>query len=280
MPDASRVLAAVRHLSRAPEVLRSSAVIDEWWPIASSYVGLRTLPLPFDVHCRDGAAYRLEEFYDIETLWQIYVRRVYDVRPEHRTILDAGANIGLFACYAAGASPGCVVHAVEPFPPTVRRLRETVQRNQLEERICIHDVALSSASGSASMSAVAPASQMVHVVHDSVGNGNDSAVAVPALTLAALIERIGADRIDLLKMDIEGSEYDVLGSASADTLAPVQSITLEYHRPDPQRPSAKRDLARHLAACGFTVAEDPADPAEYGLLHFSRRAHVGVTAPL
>jgi FkbM family methyltransferase len=270
MPDPSRVLTAFRHVSRAPEVLKCATVIDEWWPIASSYVGLRTLPLPFDVHCRDGAAYTLEEFYDIETLWQIYVRRVYDVRPEHHTIVDAGANIGLFACYAAGINPGCVVHAVEPFPPTVRRLRDTVRRNGLGGRIRIHDVALSSASGSASMSAVAPASQMVHVVHDQVSNSTDAAVAVPALTLKDLIERIDAPQIDLLKMDIEGSEYDVLGTADAETLAPVRSITLEYHRPDPHRPSAKQELARHLASCGFGVREDPADPAEYGILHFTR----------
>lgn len=270
MADSARVLTAFRHASRAPEVLKCAAVIDEWWPIASSYVGLRALPLPFDVHCRDGAAYTLEEFYDLETLWQIYVRRVYDLRPEHQTIVDAGANIGLFACYAAGVNPHCVVHAVEPFPPTVRRLRETVRRNGLDGRIRIHAVALSPTSGSASMSALAPASQMVHVVHDPDGEATDPSVRVPALTLKDLIERIGAPRIDLLKMDIEGSEYDVLGAASPEALAPVQSITLEYHRPDPHRPSAKRDLARHLAACGFRIREDPDDPAEYGILHFSR----------
>jgi FkbM family methyltransferase len=271
MPEASRIIAALGHLSRAPELIRSTMTIADWWRVSAAYVGLSSLQLPVDVHCRDGSTFRLQEFYDLETLWQIYVREVYRVTPEHRTILDAGANIGLFACYAAKRSPGCVVHAVEPFPATVRRLRETVERNGLQGRVAIHETALSSTSGGATMSAAVAASQMVHLVAGRADGTGNAGVPVRTTTLTELMNDIGADRIDLLKMDIEGSEYDVLGSTGTSTLARIGAITLEYHKPDASTPSAKQDLARHLVQNGgFHMREDPTHPDEYGILHFTR----------
>ena len=96
--NTSRLLAAVRHANRLPEVWRCIRRIDDWPAIVPAYVGLRSAPLPLKTRTRAGTALDLEEFYDIETLWQIYCREVYDVRPDDRVIIDAGANIGLFAC--------------------------------------------------------------------------------------------------------------------------------------------------------------------------------------
>jgi FkbM family methyltransferase len=271
MANVSRLLRAFQHVSRTPEVLRSIRVIENWWPIASAYVGASKLPFPFTANCRDGATYELQEFYDLETLWQIYVREVYGVSGDLRVVLDAGANIGLFACYTAKRHPQCVVHAVEPFPGTVRRLRETVRRNALGERVRVHPVALSGKSGSARMSAAVEASQMVHLLPDAEGGAQEVTV-VTTLTLSELISSIEAERIDLLKMDIEGSEYEVLSATPPASLSRVQAIALEYHKPGAAAPMDKRQLTQYLTReAGFLLREDPDDPAEYGMLHFTRR---------
>ena len=52
---------------------------------------------------------------------------------------------------------------------------------------------------------------------------------VEALDLRALAERIGTDRIAILKLDLEGAEYELLAGIAADTLKPFDQIFIEFH---------------------------------------------------
>jgi FkbM family methyltransferase len=259
-----RAVIALRHLTRAPEVLRCVRTFADWPTLVPAYLGVRPLPLPFEAHTRSGTAFTLTEFYDLETLWQIYCRLVYAVAPTDRVIVDAGANIGLFTCFAASRAPQVKVHAIEPFPATFDRLVASVRSNGLESRVTCHRTALSSTAGVSTMSAAAEASQMFHLER-----GGGAGVAVPTTTLSALLEGIDAAAVDLLKMDIEGSEYDVLLATPVDVLARIRRVDLEFHKaPSPERtPGA---LVRHLSASGFRLREPADADAEYGMLHFVR----------
>ena len=83
--------------------------------VVASYVGVKSLSLrlPYEARFRTGVAYRLEEYYDLETLWQIYFHNVYPLLPSDRVMVDAGANIGLFTCRAASRNPEATVVAVQ-----------------------------------------------------------------------------------------------------------------------------------------------------------------------
>ena len=72
-------------------------------------------------------------------------------------------------------------------------------------------------------------------------------VTVPAFTLAGIMQRDGLDRVDLLKLDIEGAEYDVLYSTPPDCLARISEIRMEAHDLDGER----RNPAAHLAEATF-----------------------------
>lgn len=52
---------------------------------------------------------------------------------------------------------------------------------------------------------------------------------VPALTLAAFFDRHGIERVDLLKVDIEGAEIDVLMAVPPEMLTRIGQITIEFH---------------------------------------------------
>jgi FkbM family methyltransferase len=259
-----RAMTALRHVDRAAEVLHCARTFQRWQLLTSAYIGIRSLPLPIDVEARDGLQLHLTEFYDLETLWQIYCRQVYGVRPGDRVIVDAGANIGLFTCFAAARAPRATIHAVEPFPDTYRRLLDVVRTNGLDARVVPHRVALSSEGGVRTMVASGTASQMAHL---GLTGDVTSGVAVRTSTLTEFLESLQADSIDLLKMDIEGSEYEVLLSTPAATFARIRRINLEYHKPatggvDPQM------LVRHLIGAGFQLTDRPGAPRQYGLLHF------------
>ena len=66
---------------------------------------------------------------------QIFVCRCYDVQPKDRVILDAGANVGLFAVWAAKEAPQSRIISAEPHPTTFERLQQTIRMNGLAERV-------------------------------------------------------------------------------------------------------------------------------------------------
>lgn len=192
---------ALRYIHRFPEIFRCVAGMSNWWEVTSAYVGFSRPSLPFEARFRNGMRHSFQEFYDLETLWQIFFHRVYDVRPSDRVVIDAGANIGLFACYATRRSPAARVVCIEPFPATYERLRETVRANRLEDRVTCLNQALDSSEGTAAMTGAAEASQMYRLAS---GDRTPGSVTVRTLTLSRLLEDLATDTIDLLKMDIEG----------------------------------------------------------------------------
>jgi len=51
----------------------------------------------------------------------------------------------------------------------------------------------------------------------------------PVITFDQLVQEMVQTQIDLLKLDCEGAEYAILMGASAESLARVQRIIMEYH---------------------------------------------------
>lgn len=57
-----------------------------------------------------------------------------------------------------------------------------------------------------------------------------SAIQVPAYTIATIADKLGHSRIDLLKLDIEGAEYEVLEGLIASDMRPTQLLVEFHHR--------------------------------------------------
>jgi FkbM family methyltransferase len=261
-----RLRTAFGHASRLPEVVSCVRAMHDGARVAASYVGLTPLPLPCEVTFRSGVTYRLQEYYDLETLWQIHFHHAYPLRPSDRLIVDAGANIGLFTCWAASRNPHSRVVAIEPSPGSFERLRQHVRLNGFEDRVLLFPLALSSTNTSVWVSQDATASQMHHVTAEKMP---DTAM-VDAVSLSDVMATLPDQPIDFLKMDIERSEYDVLLSTPPARLARIRRINVEYHRPHSTGGPTKHDLIQHLSACGFRSVVDRNPASMYGMIHASR----------
>ena len=76
---------------------------------------------------------------------------------------------------------------------------------------------------------------------------------LPCTSLAREMEMNGHDSIDLLKIDIEGFEYEVLESCLAERI-PIKQICVEFHDFFPEIPKAKtRAMIRALESHGFDL---------------------------
>lgn len=256
-PKASELL---KHMRRAPEILRCARETSQWARITSAYLGFSKLHYPSPLHLRRGDCIRLQELTDLKTFWQIFLRRVYRVEASDRIILDIGANVGLFTLYAARQAPAARVFAVEPFPATFERLLEMVREHQLTERITCLNYALTAMGGIRLMDNQPLPSQQRALV---AAGRRVSGIEVQSTTLCELLREQALNHVDLLKMDIEGGEYEVLLSTSPDVLRMIRRIAVEYHGDSP--PHSKLQILDRLRQAGFEVTRDFQDDLGYGI---------------
>lgn len=256
----NRLWKALTHANRAPEVFRASKETSQWARITGAYLGLSSLQYPYVLNLRNGERICLQEFSDLKTFWQVFLRRVYRVQSTDRAILDLGANIGLFSLYAARLAPEAKIFALEPFPATFNRLVETVHDHQLETRVSCLNYAATGANGARIMANVPGPSQRRSLA---VAASAMSGTAVSGKTLEAILRENNLSRVDLMKIDIEGSEYEVLLSTPPEVLKRITRIALEYH--GDSAPYSKQQLFNHIFSAGFTVAWDVCDPLGYGV---------------
>jgi len=255
-----KVFDLLKNTRRAPEIFRCARETSQWPEITSAYLGLSRLPYPSLLRLRRGDSIRLQELTDVKTFWQIFLRRVYRVEPSDRIILDIGANTGLFTLYAARQAPQAKIFAVEPFPATFKRLRQAVSEHHLAERITCLNFALTGDGGIRLMrDDLLPSQRRALVPLGKSAPG----IQVEARTLEELLREHAPDRIDLLKMDIEGSEYEVLLSTSPNVLRKIRRIALEYH--GDHAPNTKTQIFDRLREAGFEVTWDVQDHFGYGV---------------
>jgi len=251
---------ALRNVTRAPEILRCAAETNQWARLSGAYLGLSRLQYPLVLRLRRGEQIHIEELTDLKAFWQIFLRKVYRVRATDAVILDLGANVGVFTLYAARSAPQAKVFSVEPFPPTFRRLVATVRDHQLDSRVTCLNYAATGASGVRLMpDAQLPSQRRALASSASVTSGTE----VMGKTIESILEENRLPHVDLLKMDIEGSEYEVLLSTPQQVLSRIDRIALEYH--GDSAPYSKEQLFDHLGQAGFTVTWDLCDAQGYGV---------------
>lgn len=189
---------------------------------------------------------------------EIWVREVY-TPPGYKiragnVIIDVGANIGVFATYAATRAHGVKVYAYEPFPENVNWLRKNIESSRLAN-VEIHQQAVAGSSGVRFLQSD-PKHWIMHSLSGREANGGD--LAVNCVSLDEIIGRHQIKQCDLLKLDCEGSEYEILQGCAPDTLRRVRRIVAEYHE-GPHHIGTGRELCRFLEARSFRIDGFKAD---------------------
>lgn len=151
----------------------------------------------------------LLETGELEMGTRLLIERI--VRPG-TTFIDVGANVGLHALAAAHAMRGVgKVVAFEPFRPTRSLLSETIFLNGFSKIVEIHEAAVSSRPGVGQLHLGKTSGHHSLYPLDEGANVDQKVVNVPLLRLADVIPL--DERVDLIKIDVEGAELEVLESA-------------------------------------------------------------------
>jgi FkbM family methyltransferase len=193
-----------------------------------------------------------EEFHTLKR--EIFTHNDYYLEFDHQNpvIIDAGAHIGLTTLYFKRLYPSAKIWAVEPQPENYSLLKKNCTENLLEDVITLH-AALTEGGTTTQLHHDATqihwnstASRFAHAWN---GQQTTETIEVPALQLSKLIQTIIHQPIDLLKMDIEGSETAVLHEA-ARFLHSISNMIIEFH---PRARHSYESIEKLLSSKGFSV---------------------------
>lgn len=178
---------------------------------------------------------------DVNVFEQVFVDNEYDfhLTDVPRCIVDAGANIGLASVYFASRLPQTRIIAIEPDPDNFRLLTMNTAPYPNVEPI---------------LGALWNQNTLIRLVDPGVGSwgfttrnlatvGKEepepAGVTTEGMTIDEIMTRFGVDRIDILKLDVEGAELEIFQDASA-WIDQVDALIVELH--DRIKPGCSRSF--------------------------------------
>lgn len=168
---------------------------------------------------------------DRHVVFEIFVENIYPAPVRSGDIVvDIGAQIGCYSVRAARR--GARVFAFEPFPENFAALQRNIALNGLTGvQAFPHAVGPESAARTMFLPDDAG-----HTGRYSLFPGRGSkTLDVACRSLDAIVRENALERIDVVKIDCQGSEYEILFGASRETLAKIRRMIVEceiFDRPD------------------------------------------------
>jgi FkbM family methyltransferase len=203
-----------------------------------------------------------------------YLRPGFELRPDD-TVIDIGGNIGMFVLWAAPQVPQGRMISVEPNESALECLRLNVSRNGLHN-VTIVPAAAGAENGTMELVHHRGWEALVHstavdppwfytgsrlarfsrwLLQRAMKHASDSSaeqrIVAQQMTLARIMDDQHVGAINYLKIDCEGSEFEILRAIDAPLWARIERVVIEYH--DYGRDRKHGELVKILRMNGFQV---------------------------
>lgn len=165
-----------------------------------------------------------EIFFD-----QVYLKGIPKklLEKEDLTILDIGANVGFFSFFMLFRYPGASIYAFEPMPFNFNMLQQHTTKSRFKTLFPVNKAVAGTTgrlllyyAGDHTFTTMASTFKNQRKVHS---------LDVEAVTLEQIFTEYGLQMVDFLKMDCEGSEYDILYKTPAALFQKINALCIETH---------------------------------------------------
>lgn len=186
---------------------------------------------------------------------EIFKDEIYSVKLGNKdtdiNIIDVGAYIGLSILYFKSLYPKAHITAFEPNPNVFPLLEENIEYNRIEE-VQLHNLAIAKEAGerelyieSSGFAAFSTASFRKDAWN---GKQRSRPIKVPAEPLSKYINK----KIDILKIDTEGTEYEILKELDeSKSFSKIENLFVEYH---PSKGSKLQNVVKILEKNNYKVS--------------------------
>jgi FkbM family methyltransferase len=212
------------------------------------YLLWRALRLPSDITIQltSGERLSLRPFPsdDIATAFEIFAAQVYESPIPIATdsvslIVDLGANVGFSGIFFAYRYPGAKIIAFEPHPEHIKIAGLNLQLNNFSQNVDLINAAASTQTKDAFLTNKGVCSTVV---------SQEVYGAIP-IKLINIFDYLKDMEIDILKIDIEGGEFDLINDHRFEKIK-AKIIVLEYHI-NPDFKDACKWCQQKLAEFGY-----------------------------
>ncbi len=208
---------------------------------------------PFPIQIGDARFLIEPRSSDWFTIYEVYsdlgyLPKLPHLLPNINIVVDFGANIGVYSIWVTKTFHPKSVYAVEMEPNCYQRLVKNIALNHLDDTIRPFQAAIFNQSGMVGTKKI-PGSTFFQVTP------NKAARRVRSFSFEDFLKHTGLERIDLLKIDIEGAEKYILTEANVPLFQQrVGYILLETHSLNDFH--AEQAVA-YLSGLGFRLAMTP-----------------------
>jgi FkbM family methyltransferase len=201
----------------------------------------------------------------VAEVWKDYIYHPFLNGKKDLTIIDAGANVGFTAFYFSEYAK--VVHCIEPAKEHLEVLKKMIEFNGLENIVKPHNFALSIKDDVGELTHYSNTT-MYSLYSNIKGNELLSVTGKEPTVLKRLDTFFKEEKIehcDFLKLDVEGVEFEILGSDSfANVASKIDQMVVEVHQYSDRNPN---QIVDSLRLRGFEVLTIP----NQALLFYAKR---------
>jgi FkbM family methyltransferase len=169
---------------------------------------------------------------------EIFMEDVYNIAtvvktlPANAVIIDIGANAGYFDILLFSKKMDTIIYAYEPLPDNRVRLEKLIRANPgLRNKLFPYQLAVTGTIKENIDLYIEDEAQssVVASIFSSFDKRNTQKISVNCITLTKIILNNNLIKIDVLKIDCEGSEYDILYNTDPDLIRRAKKLLIEVH---------------------------------------------------
>ena len=187
--------------------------------------------------------------------WRYFCKRA-------RNILEIGANTGYYTTQGALVAPNTPYLAVEPHPVSVKTLKQNLALNSIRN-VEVIEAAVVGRKASERMDLVtpdidddeSPPGAYLAGGTEGISRTGAKSISVPLVEASDLI-----DDVDLLKLDVEGYEYEILLSIASYIKANTPTILAEVLRKTPKLRGILVEMCQNYGYRPFGVGHSKLHP--------------------
>ncbi|WP_298736802.1 FkbM family methyltransferase [uncultured Chitinophaga sp.] len=192
---------------------------------------------------------------------EIFINDVYTMDqlarslPGQPVVIDIGGNAGYFTLFLLAKKGMARVYAYEAVAANCRLFQQHLDMNrQLKEKVAIYHKAV---TGTPALTITlhletAEGNAVTASVYDDFTKDNTYIAEVPCISLAEILVANQLSKVDLVKVDCEGSEYPIIYETPPHVWEKIDRMAIEVHNLDKEKRNMSF-LEGYLVTLGYTL---------------------------
>ena len=229
--------------------LNSRTIFKNWYEYATIYYKLTSKKFSM-LETKSGIKIKLRtnstDLMALTHVWLIgeYKRKNFEINTDD-VVIDVGGHIGLFSLYVSQFCKSGKIFTFEPVKENFQLLSENVSLNNLSN-LKTFNLAVSNSNSS----------RKLYLNEDDAGHSmfseSSQSITVNSISLKQIFDDNDITHCDFLKLDCEGSEYEIIKNLPKEYFKKIKKMIIEYHMAD-THPELLSELMEILESHNYKI---------------------------